>query len=259
MHPPPKLWQDFEHNFLGDHLDNLSHTDAKNAALLETDLKLQLHGKSIEKVNLPKATHRETDYERVNNAFNRPKQALFAQNHPELLTSEQRAIHTTVIDTINNKGRPFMIDAPAGTGKTFVEKVIAANLRGIGNTVLIIASTAIAALQLLRRRLDRLFHVKLPLDDQFKPCAVCNIRSETQRADLIWKCDLLIWDVLPMAHRPCVEALDRTLRDLLRVDTLFGGNIVFFNGDWRQIGSKVKFGPPADTADAAVISSSTWP
>ena len=41
-----------------------------------------------------------------------------------------------------------MIDAPAGTGKTFTEKVIAASLRGDGKTVLAVASTGTAALQL---------------------------------------------------------------------------------------------------------------
>lgn len=42
----------------------------------------------------------------------------------------------------------FMKDAPTGTGKTFTEKVICAELRARGKLVLCVASTGIAAFQL---------------------------------------------------------------------------------------------------------------
>lgn len=49
---------------------------------------------------------------------------------------------------------------------------------------------------------------KLPLEENVVPGALCNIRGESQRAELIRNCDLIIWDGLPMTHKYCVEALN---------------------------------------------------
>ena len=86
---------------------------------------------------------------------------------------------------------------------------------------------------------------------------MCNIRSQTQRPELIRKCDFEIWDELPKNHKYCIEALDISLRDL-RNESLFGGKTILFSGDWRQISLIVKFGSPSDTVEAAVISSRLW-
>ena len=51
---------------------------------------------------------------------------------------------------------------------------------------------------------------------------------KTQRADLIRNADLIIWDELPMTHRYCGEALERSLRHIARENKLFGGKTMFF-------------------------------
>ena len=100
---------------------------------------------------------------------------------------------------------------------------------------------------------------KLPLHDNVVPGAVCNTKSESQRAELIRKCDLIIFDELPMTHKYCIEAIDITLRDLMRNALIFGGKtILFSSGDWRQIGPIVQFGSASDTVDAAFIYSHLW-
>jgi ATP-dependent DNA helicase PIF1 len=42
-----------------------------------------------------------------------------------------------------------------------------------------------------------------------------------------------------MAHKYCFETLDRTLQDLMsgtsKADNIFGGKVVVFGGDFRQI------------------------
>ena len=150
-----------------------------------------------------------------------------------------------------------MIDAPAGTGKTFTKKCLASRLRGEGKLVLIVASTGIAALQLPGGwTAHSLF--KLPMDEALTSSCVCNISAQTQRAELIRQSNLIIWDEMPMTHRYCVEALDRTLRDLTKHNQPFGGKTILFSGDWRQTGPIVKNGSPTDTVDAAFISSQLW-
>ena len=60
-------------------------------------------------------------------------------------------------------------------------------------------------------------------------------------ASLLQVARLIIWDEAPMTHRHAFEAVDRTLRDLMKaVDPLleekpFGRKVVVFGGDFRQI------------------------
>ena len=75
-------------------------------------------------------------------------------------------------------------------------------------------------------RLDRPLHVQTPYG-RLTPSRVCNINTQTQRADLVRNADLIIWDELPMTHRFCVEALDRSLRDITH-NKLFGGKTIPF-------------------------------
>lgn len=126
-----------------------------------------------------------------------------------------------------------MIDAPAGTGKSHTERVIAARLRGEGYIVLIVASTGIAALQLPGAWTAHSMF-KLPLNERVVDGAYCDIKNESQRAELIRKCSLIIFDELPMTHRFCIEALERSLRDIRKSQAMYGGVTICFSGDWRQ-------------------------
>ena len=80
------------------------------------------HGKTNEQLNLRRVTHSQTEYQRMTTAFNQADETLFANEHEPLLTPEQRKVYDTIASAVCDKnGRPFMIDAPAGTGKTFGE------------------------------------------------------------------------------------------------------------------------------------------
>ncbi|XP_025661178.1 uncharacterized protein [Arachis hypogaea] len=79
----------------------------------------------------------------------------------------------------------------------------------------------------------------IPLNlDKF---STCNIKQGGALAELIIKTRLIIWDEVPMVNKHCIEALDRTMRDILRFgnpnsqNQPFRGKIVVFSGDFRQI------------------------
>ena len=190
-------------------------------------------------------------------AFNPAECTAYADLHAPILTSEQRQVYSTVINSVRNKdGKAHIIDARAGTGKTYTQKCIAARLRDEGKVGLIVASTGIAALQLPGGWTAHSMF-KLPMEERLTPSCVCNINTQTQRADLIRHADLIIWDELPMIHRYCVEALDRSLRDITHYK-LFGGKTILFSGDWRQIGPISKGDTPTEVVDIAFISSPLW-
>nr|XP_009789936.1 PREDICTED: uncharacterized protein LOC104237481 [Nicotiana sylvestris] len=68
-----------------------------------------------------------------------------------------------------------------------------------------------------------------------------------------------------MANKLCFEALDKTLRDILRMryenssDKPFGGLTVVCGGDFRQILHVIPKGTRADIVDASLNSSYLWP
>ncbi|XP_059295623.1 uncharacterized protein LOC132048957 [Lycium ferocissimum] len=78
-------------------------------------------------------------------------------------------------------GGLFFLYGHGGTGKTFMWKTLSSRVRSKGDIVINVAS------------------------------------SGSPLAKLIVKAKLVIWDEAPMMHRYCFEALDRTLRDILRL------------------------------------------
>ena len=60
-------------------------------------------------------------------------------------------------------------------------------------------------------------------------------------AELVKKTSLILWDEAPMANKHCFEALDKSLRDILRFtnqnsdERPFGGMTVVLEGDFRKI------------------------
>uniref|UniRef100_A0A803PIG5 ATP-dependent DNA helicase n=1 Tax=Cannabis sativa TaxID=3483 RepID=A0A803PIG5_CANSA len=56
------------------------------------------------------------------------------------------------------------------------------------------------------------FHIPLEVTAE----STCEIRHGTLLAELLMQTSLIIWDEAPMANKYCFEALDKTLRDILR-------------------------------------------
>jgi hypothetical protein len=90
------------------------------------------------------------------------------------------------------------------------------------------------------------------------------IALRTNMALLIQQAILIIWDEAPMVHRHAFEAVDRSLRDLMQpmnpeVEQLpFGGKVVVFGGDFRQILPVIPKGGREDIAGACLSRSLLW-
>ena len=64
---------------------------------------------------------------------------------------------------------------------------------------------------------------------------------------------LIIWDETPMSHRWVIETVDRTLRDICDQKNMsFGGKLIVFGGDFRQILPVVTKGSRADIVVASL-------
>ena len=61
-----------------------------------------------------------------------------------------------------------------------------------------------------------------------------------------------------MTHQHAFEAVDRTLRDIMQTDSLFGGKIILLGGDFRQVLPVIPRGRREDIVDASLCRSFIW-
>ena len=174
------------------------------------------------------------------------------------MTDEQRSVYDDIIGCVTSKrGRVFFVYGFGGTGKTFLWNILSAAVRSRGEVVLNVASSGIAALLLPGGRTAH-SRFSLPINpDEF---STCKIHPGSDQAELIYKSSLIIWDEAPMMSKHCFEALDRTICDIMKTtdDTPFGGKVVVFGGDFRQILPVIPRGNRADIVMAALNSSYLW-
>ena len=78
-------------------------------------------------------------------------------------------------------------------------------------------------------------------------------------AKLFKETKLIIWDEVFSCHRHNIEAVDRTLQDLMETDELFGGKVVCLAGDTRQTLPIVKRGGRAAIVNACIQMSPIFP
>ncbi|CAH9122206.1 unnamed protein product, partial [Cuscuta epithymum] len=188
-----------------------------------------------------------------------------AAEHIQLMstmTSEQRSIYDTIMECIkDDNGGLFFLYGYGGTGKTFIWRAISAFLRSKGEIVLTVASSAIAALLIPG---GRTAHSRFAIPLDINEDSTCNIKQGSHLAELIIKSKLIIWDEAPMAHKHCFEAVDRTFRDILRFsrgDSLerpFGGKVVVFGGDFRQILPVIPKATRQQVVQATINASYLW-
>ncbi|XP_031107715.1 ATP-dependent DNA helicase PIF1-like [Ipomoea triloba] len=178
------------------------------------------------------------------------------------LTTEQHVVYSTIISAIDiNLCGIFFVYGYGGTEKTFVWRTLSATLRSKGDIVLNVASSGIASLLLPG---GRTAHSRFAIPLNPNEDSTCNINQGSELAELIVKCKLIIWDEAPMMHKHCFEALDRSLRDILRfnnpqgLDVPFGGKTVVFGGDFRQILPVIPKGTRQDIVHATINASYLW-
>ncbi|GJW41620.1 ATP-dependent DNA helicase PIF1-like protein [Tanacetum coccineum] len=156
----------------------------------------------------------------------------------------------------NNKGGVFFLYGYGGTGKTYIWRTLSAAIRCKGDIVLNVASSGIASLLLPG---GRTAHSRFGIPINVDETSVCSITHGSDLAALLGKTKLIIWDEAPMMNKHCFEALDRTLRDILRVSNIpFGGKVIVFGGDFRQILPVITGGTRQDIVNASLNSSYLW-
>ncbi|XP_074277143.1 uncharacterized protein LOC141600794 [Silene latifolia] len=155
------------------------------------------------------------------------------------MTGEQRLVYNEVMEaSLNNKGGVFFVYGYGGTGKTFLWRALCACFRSKDDIVVVVASSRIAA-TLIPGGVTA--HSRFGISINVTEDSICSrIKPGSDLAELLIRANIIIWDEAPMTHRHCFEALDKSLKDVLRVldvgnaELPFGGKVVVFGGDFRQ-------------------------
>lgn len=280
---PARLWERHQASLTDDILAEarrqarnpgleMSMEEIESRGLCHLSRILREHGKSLEDIPgmpLPQL-HLHQDQEDLanhliqeQNLYNpRVQQEMMEEMVPRM-NDGQREAYEVVIAAVESEMQSafFFLDGPGGSGKTFLYQAILAKVRGNGHIALAVASSGIAALLLTGGRTAH-SRFKIPLN--LSTDCTCSISVRSQMAELIKKARIIVWDEAPMIHRYAFEAVDRTLRDVMRTvqeelgHQPFGGKVVLAGGDFRQVLPVVPRGGREEVVGASLRRSPLW-
>uniref|UniRef100_A0A914HAT8 ATP-dependent DNA helicase n=1 Tax=Globodera rostochiensis TaxID=31243 RepID=A0A914HAT8_GLORO len=159
------------------------------------------------------------------------------------LNDKQRAFIDAVCASLLRRRRAtlepaqqlFMLTGDGGTGKTFAYNALIARLKStMACRLLATASTGIAAELLFEgATLHSKLRVPIDIDDDTMPM----LDYESDPAKLLRALELLIIDEISIANKNVINYVDKLLRsiDVANQEKHFGGKIVVFGGDWKQL------------------------
>ncbi|KAK9683396.1 hypothetical protein RND81_10G137800 [Saponaria officinalis] len=207
----------------------LNDAQLQNYALAEIEAWLQSNGSSLRKFDtLPFSDYNlnsEHANKLISDELSYDRDAL-RREHEILtspMTSEQKSVYTQIMDAVENRNDVILLPR--------------------GHTA------------------HSRFSIPINVDEN----STCpGIKPGTDLAELLIRTKLIIWDEAPMVNRHYFEALDRSLRDIMRfsssgdLEKPFGGKIIVFDGDFRQILHVVPKGSRQDIVYASISSSPLW-
>ena len=270
---PNRLWLKYREYMSDDILADLRQQNSdleinfneeifNKALILIEDKCLAISNQTLIQLGIqsPKRSHLDvmnSEFLRETN-YNIDELRLYIQHNKPLLIESQKQAYDIIMDYYKKQqGGIIFLDAPGGTGKTFLINLILAEIRVNKEIVLALASSGIAATLMDGGRTAH-SGLKLPLNIADYEFPVCDITKSSARGQILKQCKAIIWDESTMAHRKSLEALNRTLQDLRDNTNIMGGVLLILSGDFRQTLPVIPKSTPADEINACLKKSVIW-
>lgn len=262
MHEPGKLWDQFKGALTKNFRKGLSEQECEREALIFISRYLFEFDKKLSDFQLPEVQdHWHGYFERIE--LNE-QDLLTNEQQFKRLTAEQRVIFGEVKKRLEKRAKGditndnlMFVDAPGGTGKTFMLNVIIKSMLSADFKVLAVAHTGVAATLLHNgRTAHSTFKLPLHIGDGQTP--VCDIKRGTKLAEFLKSIDLIVFDEISMTSNRTLACLERTLRDLCCVDSPFANKLMLFSGDFRQILPIVELGTREEITGQIVKNTQFW-
>ncbi|XP_028053298.1 uncharacterized protein LOC114257721 [Camellia sinensis] len=258
------LWDEIYPYLIEDYIssNSMNNMYILNKTLQDINRLLLQHNKNISEYNLPEMTMNLDDNSTVPKvtvpkviqdklSIVTPREDL---NSIATLNNDQCLAFNSIMEAVEcNTGAIFFVDRPGGTGRTYLYCALLASVRSQGRIAIAKATSGIAATLLPGGRTAH-SRFKIPLNPEAS--SVCSITKQSDLVELIRRATIIIWDEATMTNRYAFEALNRTLIDITGVDYPFGGKIMVFGGDFRQVLPIVPKGTKAETIAASIVKSS---
>jgi hypothetical protein len=153
---------------------------------------------------------------------------------------------------INRKGRVFFVDSPMGTGKTFLYRCLIATVHLEGLIAVATAMSGIAA-SIMPGGCTAHSVFKIPI--KISDGSICMFLKQSDTIALLYKVALIIWYEVAMTKRQSIETLDRSLQDIMGCELPFGGKVMVFGGNFRQVLLVVQRSTRTQIMDATLLRS----
>lgn len=220
---------------LFEHFSNdLIGADTRNHALWCMEVKLKSMGKSLSDFDI------EFEEQPIMPIDELYSNAEFDSSNLPPLSDEQRNVLNVIKEMLGNADNLFNIMAviaAAGTGKTMFVRTAVRELHGMGISTMCVAASALAATLLPN---GQTAHAALKIPIQCDDQSFCS--WTVAQKEYLRKVSVIFWDEISMVNYHIAETVDRSFRYLMRNDSLFGGKVVVFCGDFRQLPPVIKHG-----------------
>ncbi|XP_021761819.1 uncharacterized protein LOC110726658 [Chenopodium quinoa] len=221
---------------------------------------LEAMGKSLASFGLEELNSQFSD------EFRRTKDILDALDAPipeeclscrsKLNLAQNAAFESIMEHVMQQKSGAFFIDGPGGTGKTFLYNALYAQIRQMNKIVLPRATLGIAAANIPS---GRTAHSRFKIQINDEGSLACDVPKQGSLEALLKETTLIIWDEASMAKKKNLESLDLLLQDICGNKLLFGGKVVVFGGDFRQVFPVVPRKTMKEAVEASIVTSYLWP
>ncbi|XP_022851655.1 uncharacterized protein LOC111373369 [Olea europaea var. sylvestris] len=258
---PKLLWDRYKVYMIDDYVHrNICVKDAEIQALEDINSILELSGKNVNYYGIVSFFVNIDETQRLARMIAEETMNFNIQrdfNCVEKFNKEQRFAYDKVMEKVkNDSSGTFFIDGPGGMGKTFLYKALLTAVRGQHFIALATTSFGVVASLLPGGRTAH-SRFKIPLETIGE--VNCSVSKQSALGIMLKMSRLIIWDETPMVNRCAIEAVDRMLRDITDCNLPFGGKVIVFGRDFRQILPVVPRGKKDDVMKANLVFSDLWP
>jgi hypothetical protein len=208
---------------------DLCGLETRDVALTCIERTMRSNGKSL----------MDDDFQFENIPYDNQCDEIIVNMNVTPLSIEQLAAVDDIFSMLESSlaNRLMSVVAAAGTGKTFFVHHAASRLRDRGYSAMCVAASGLAA-NLLPQGKTAHAAFKIPINcDDLSFCSWSNdLRNR------LYNVDVVFWDEISMVSSYVAGTVDRSFRQLMGVDTPFGGKVMVFLGDFRQLPPVIRGG-----------------
>ena len=180
---------------------------------------------------------------------------FYDESRPKLTADQERIFNIISSHIDNDTGGLYTIDAPGGSGKTFLCNVLLAYARKQDKIALATALSGIAATLMTK---GTTFHQRFGAPCDCNDSSTSGIKLNSNDADVIRRSCIIFVDEVSMMSRHLLDFLDRFLQSVMCNRDPMGGKLVVLMHDFRQLLPVVPRGSRGDIISTTVLFSDVW-